>query len=262
MAVEDDVDLILHEQLMDGHVPAGAFGGEALAAIGVLAAPLVSVGNFDAAACSDVRRGAIGQRGAAADDVVHEHELVFGTAVLQRGFEPVVLRFAQRPVPRVERLSGTGHGVPEGVERDEERVAPFISVVVLEHAERAAAVVHGCAVAGVERVRHRSWIKRFASLQIPSGDVVLLVGGGIEEVAILGLMIPLRVEERNAVAAMLKLVAEEQGAIIHARLVRRDTTEELRRNAGDTVSHLVSHEDVAEVNVDVWGVGSDIVHRT
>ena len=246
---------------MDGHVPAWALRGEAFSAIGVLAAPLVFVSDFNAATRGDIGRGAIGQRGAAADDVVHEHELVFGAAVLKRGFEPVVLGFAERPVPCVERLIGIGHGVPERIERDEEGVAPFISVVVLQQAERATRVVHGRSVTGVEVVWHRRWVEGLPGLQVPGGDVVLLVGGGVEKVAILGLVIPLRVEERDAVTAALKLVAEEEGTIIHAWLVRSDTAEELRWNAGDTVSHLVSHEDVAEVNVDVGGVGGDVVHR-
>lgn len=153
VAVEDDVDFVLHEEVVDGQVPAGALGGKAGAAIGVVAAPFVFVADFDAAAGGELRDACGGLR-AAADDVVHEDEFVSGAAVFERVAEPVVLRFAECPMPGVVGAVGIGGDVPEGIERDEEGLAPFKGVVVLQQAERAAGVVFGCGIASVEGIGH------------------------------------------------------------------------------------------------------------
>jgi hypothetical protein len=50
---------------------------------------------------------------------MHEDEFIFGAAVLECGLQPIVLRFAERPVPRgIARWRGIGavgigRGVPE-----------------------------------------------------------------------------------------------------------------------------------------------------
>lgn len=166
VAVEDDVDLVLHEQIMDGHVPAGALGGKAGAAVDVVATPLVFVAHFDAATRGELRGGHVVDDGlgAAADDVVHEDELVSSAAVLQRVTQPVILRFAEAPVPRVVGGVWIGHRVPEGIEHDEERLAPLEGVVVLQQAECPAGVVLRRGIAGVEGVGRGRWVEGFASL--------------------------------------------------------------------------------------------------
>ena len=261
MAVEDNVDLVLHEQVMDWHLPAGTLGGETGAAVGVFATPLVFVAHFDAAACG-ILRGACGGLRAAADDVVHEDELVSRAAVLQRGLEPVILRFAEAPVPCVVGGVWIGHRVPEGVEHDEERLAPFEGVEVLQQAKRAAGVILWRWIAGVEGVRRRSRVEGFAGLQVPGGDVVLLVGGGGEEVAVFRLVIAESEEERDAMAGTLEGIAEEDRAVVDARLVDGDTTAPFRGHTEQAVGKLVGHEDVAHVHVDVRLVEADVLHRT
>ncbi len=164
VAVEDDVHLVHHEQIMDRHVPAGPLRGESGAAIGVFATPLVFVADFDAAACGVLRRWHTADDGlrAAADDVVHEDELILRAAVFERVAQPVILRFAKAPHPGVVGGVGVRVRIPEGIKHDEERLAPLEGVVVLQQAKRAAGVVFRRGIASVEGVRRGRGVEGLA----------------------------------------------------------------------------------------------------
>ena len=264
VAMEDDVDLVHHKQIMNGHIPTGALGSKACSAVDVVAAPLVFVTHFNTAACSELRcRHAIdnGLR-AAPDDVVHEDKLVFGTAVFERVAQPVVLRLTKGPVPRIVGGVRIRHGVPEGIEHDEQGLTPLEGIVVFEQAERAAGVVLRCWVAVEEGIGRRCRVEGFAGLQVPRGDVVLLVGSGSKEVAVFRLVIAEAKEERDAVAGALEGIAEDDRAVVDGRLVDGDTTAPLWRNAEQAVGKLIGHEDVAHVHVEIGRIETDVLHRT
>lgn len=110
------------------------------------------------------------------------------------------------------------------------------------------------------RNRARGGVEGFAGLQIPGGDVVLLVGGGVEEVAVFRLVIAEAKEERDAVAGPLEGIAEDDGAVVDVGLIDGDAAAPFRWHAEQAVGELVSHEDVAHVHVDVGIVDADVLH--
>ena len=76
---------------MNWRIPPWAVLFEAIATVHILTAPLVKGSDFDSAACSLV----------AAEEVMDEDEFEFRPALLERLFEPPILRLAQRPPPSV-----------------------------------------------------------------------------------------------------------------------------------------------------------------
>ena len=267
MTVEDGADFVLHQEVVHRHVPAGAMGREAIGgAVCVQAAPFVEARHLDAPACGHVGRDTVRQGGRATDDVVREDKLVFGAAVFQRVAQPVVLRLAERPVPGVISLGWVGGGVPERIQDDEERISPLPGIVVLQQAERAAGVGHRRRIPAEEGIGHGRGEVGLACQQIPGGNVVQLVGGGAEEVAVFRLMIPEGEEIGDAVAEEFELIAQEDGAVVQQALVQLAggelATPDGRDAVGKGLLHLVGHEDVAEVDVEVGAVGGDVGHRT
>ena len=186
-----------------------------------------------------------------------ENEFVFCAAVLERCCQPVVLRLSERPVPRVFRRAWIGDRVPERIKHDEQGIAPLPRVIILEQAKRSATVVFGSRIAGVEASGNGCRIVCFACDQIPCGDVVQGIGGGIEKIAIFRLVVAQGEKIRHRVTSPLEVGSQDQGARVHPRLVRK-TAAVLRGDAGDRIVHLVRHENVTQVDVEIRLVECDV----
>ena len=193
--------------------------------------------------------------------MVHEDEPIPGPAPLERLLEPVVLCLAQRPLPGVIERVWICRGVPERIQHDEKRVTPFPSVIVLEQPQCAPRVIHRLRIPAVERPRGWRRVIGLARLQVPRRNVVLLVRGRVENVAVLRLVVAQHVKVRHRVAHQLKVIPENRRPQVHTGLVR-NTPAVLGRHTNDGVSHLVRHENVPKVDVEVWPVRQNVPHRT
>ena len=130
VGLEDGRHVVAHEQLVNRRVPSGAVLLEAIAAVRVLAAPFVERRDFNASARSLVP----------AEEVVDEDEFESCPALLKRLFEPPILRLAQRPPPAVA-AAALPDRIPEGIEHNEERIAPLPGVVILRAGRSAVQAV-------------------------------------------------------------------------------------------------------------------------
>ena len=81
MRFEHRRDVVAHEELVDGHFPAGTVLFETIAAVRILAAPFVECSHFHPAACRLIP----------AQEVMEEYKFVFGPALLKGLFEPLIL---------------------------------------------------------------------------------------------------------------------------------------------------------------------------
>ncbi len=180
-----------------------------------------------------------------AHEVVQEDELVLRLALGQYVSEPLVLLFAERPAPGARARLHLR--VPERVERDEARVAPRPRVGGRALADDG--LLGG--VARVEVVGGRVQVESLPCALRPGGEVVALP---LEEVAELAVVIAIDQEERDGVrrtpevGALVEVPREDRGLVGR----RLDSGRERRRV-------LLAHERVAEIEVEVAGVGEDVV---
>ena len=86
VSLEEDGDMSIHHQLVDGLIPAGPVSNQVISI-----APLEGIGKLDAASSSTI-------------DVMSKNKLISGGAGFEGLFEPPVLGFAQGDIPQVALL--------------------------------------------------------------------------------------------------------------------------------------------------------------
>ncbi len=121
VAVKDGGDLMLDEQLMNRQFPARTMLFEAIRAISIASAPFIKPRCCNTAACAAIN---------AADQMMQEDEFEFGFAACERFTQPLILLVAERPRPVIVILAIFGK--PKGIKHDEERIAPFPRVIILQ----------------------------------------------------------------------------------------------------------------------------------
>ena len=119
VTVKHDVHTVFHKKLMQRHLPAWTVLFEALAAVGVLAAPFHVVSRFGSTPHIPPQP---------ANQVVNEHEPHRRLAAREHVGQPAILSLAKRHVPTGRSAL---HGRPKGIKPDKERVAPLKSKVAV-----------------------------------------------------------------------------------------------------------------------------------
>ena len=117
MPVKHGMNSIGEEQALNRHRPTRTFCGKVLDPIGARTTPFKIGCILHATARVAIE--------SAPDKVVNENKLEGCGALRQHAAQPLILRNAQRPRPRIEGLGCALAGLPEGIQNDEERVAPL-----------------------------------------------------------------------------------------------------------------------------------------